>query len=118
MKKFLVLIPVLALVALPLFAAAQINTTQTFVENVTDLGAALNIINKVARWFMTIVVAISVIFFVFAGFLYVTSGGKEDKVKDAKNYLLYGIIGIAVALLAGAITIVVANLIGTSSSGR
>ena len=115
MKKFLVLIPILLFVALPFFAAAQINSTQTFVQNVTDLGSALTIVNKVAKWFMTIVIAISVIFFVFAGFLYVTSGGKEEKVKDAKNYLLYGIIGIAVSLLAGAITIVVVNLINSGA---
>lgn len=110
MKKFLVLIPVAALLIFPLFAGAQITQEQTFIS-ASGINDVFTIVNRIARWFMTIVVAISVIFFVMAGFLYVTSGGKEDSLKSAKNYLLYGIIGIGVALLAGAIQVIVVTLV-------
>ncbi len=116
MKKFLVLVPIVALSLFPLFAGAQF-VERTFVTSVTSLTDALTILKKISTWFMTIVVALSVLFFVYAGFLYVTGGDSEDKRKTAKNFLLYGIIGIAVALLAGAITVVVANLIGTGATG-
>lgn len=112
MKKYLFVVPALAMFALPLFAGAQpFGTVFTFVTGVTGVEGITNILGNVAQWFLTIVVAVSVIFFVYAGFLYVTSGGDEEKIKKAKDYLLYGVIGIAVALLAATITTVVQGLI-------
>jgi hypothetical protein len=103
MKKIIPLVSIFALLLIPTFAGAQVLTEQTFVAGVSNISGALGVINKIATWFLTIVVAIAVIMFVYAGFLYLTSGGDDEKIKSAKNYLLYGIIGIAVALLAGAL---------------
>lgn len=113
MKKLLAFAPIAALLVFPLLAGAQVTQTTSFVQ-ASDIQGVFRIANKVAQWFMTIVIAISIIFFVMAGFLYVTSGGKEENLKSAKNYLLYGIIGVGVALLAGAIQVVVVNLISTT----
>jgi hypothetical protein len=37
---------------------------------------------------------------IYAGFRYVTSGGREDAVKGAKNTILYAIIGLVVVALS------------------
>lgn len=103
MKKIIPIVSIFALLLIPTFAGAQVLTEQTFVAGVSNITGALGVINKIATWFLTIVVAIAVIMFVYAGFLYLTSGGDDEKIKSAKNYLLYGIIGVAVALLAGAL---------------
>jgi hypothetical protein len=113
MKKYLFIVPALAILAFPLFAGAQFGTEFTFVTGVTGVEGVTTILGNIAQWFLTIVIAVSVIFFVYAGFLYVTSGGDDDKIKKAKDYLLYGVIGIAVALLAAAITTVVEGLISS-----
>lgn len=100
---------------IPIFVGAQgpFGGSITFVSNISGIAGATGVLKNIAQWFLTIVIAVSVIFFVYAGFLYITSGGDENKVKTAKNYLLYGIIGIAIALLAAAITTVTQSLITT-----
>lgn len=42
----------------------------------------------------------AIIAIIFSGFKYITSGGDSGKVANAKNTLIYAVIGIAVAVLA------------------
>jgi len=81
---------------------------------VTDSGAegVMALIRKTGGWLYSGVLAISVILMIYGGFLYVTSGGDEDKVKDGKNYIIYGVVGIAVATLATGIVFVVGEFLG------
>ena len=44
-----------------------------------------------------------------AGILYTTSAGDSAKVQKAKNALIYAVVGIAVAILAGVIVNFVVN---------
>ena len=37
---------------------------------------------------------------IFGGFKYMTSGGSDDKTKDAKNTILYALVGLVIVLLA------------------
>jgi len=47
-----------------------------------------------------VVFIIALIMLLWAAILYLTAGGSEDRVSRAKNYLIYAIVGIAVAILA------------------
>jgi hypothetical protein len=53
--------------------------------------------------------AIAVIMIIIGGFRYITSGGKEEGVKSAKNTILYAIIGLVVVGLAQIIVHFVLN---------
>ncbi len=46
---------------------------------------------------------LSVVMLIFGGFRYVISGGKKESVTNAKNTILYAIIGLLVAVFAYAI---------------
>lgn len=50
-----------------------------------------------------IVGLISVIVIVFAGQRYITAAGNPSRIKEAKDMILYGVIGVVVAILAWAI---------------
>ena len=66
----------------------------------TDLeGGIKNIINGVIYILGFIAVAVVI----YGGVQYTLSAGAADKVKNAKNTILYGIIGLIVAVLAFAI---------------
>lgn len=50
---------------------------------------------------LSIVVGVaSVIVIILSGFKYIVSGGEQGKVANAKNSLLYALVGVAVAALA------------------
>ena len=63
---------------------------------------------------------VGVLFFaliIYGGFLYMTSGGNQEKVTKAKNYLIYSAIGLFVILSAYAITTLVVRIIANSQRG-
>lgn len=69
------------------------------VELVGDNG----FIRKLTSWILLAVGTISVIMLIYGGFRYVVSGGDSKKVTDAKNTILYAIIGLIISMLAYAI---------------
>jgi len=52
-------------------------------------------------------VPVATIIFLYAGFLFLTSGGDEEKVKKAKRAVTYAIVGLVIVLIgAGFITLI------------
>lgn len=63
------------------------------------------------------IIAVSIV--LFGGFLWMTSGGEEDKISDAKRLLINGAIGLAIMLSAFAIAqFVLSRLEDAIGSGR
>lgn len=65
-----------------------------------DLMAVVNTIINVA---LGVIGLVAVVMIILGGVQYTTSSGDAAKVKKAKDTILYGIIGLVVALLAFAI---------------
>jgi len=78
----------------------------------TNIGSVWTIVGTAVNWILVAVGIVCVIFIIFGGIRYATSGGDAEKVKKAKNTLLYAIIGLAIALLAAVIVNLVINLTG------
>jgi hypothetical protein len=72
-----------------------------------NIPAVWTFVREVINWILIAVGLICVIFIIWGGIRYATSGGDSEKVKNAKNTLLYAIIGLAIALLAAVIVNVV-----------
>jgi lysylphosphatidylglycerol synthetase-like protein (DUF2156 family) len=64
------------------------------------VSTANKLITDVVNIISALVGAVAVIMIIFAGFRYVTSGGRDDAVKGAKNTILYAIIGLVIVALA------------------
>ena len=73
---------------------------------------------QVTNWLLIGVGVICVMLIIVAGIQYATSGGDAEKVKKAKNRLLYACIGLAVALLAGIVVNIVGSIATTISTTK
>ncbi len=80
-------------------------------ELIGDTGVFTRLTNTV----LMAVGLISVIMLIFGGLRYITSGGDAKKVTDAKNTILYAIIGLIICVLSYAIVNFVLSTIGASS---
>ena len=69
----------------------------------TDLFGDTGVFRQVTNIILYIVGIIAVIMLIVGGVKYVISGGDSKKVTDAKNTVLYAIIGLVVCFLAFAI---------------
>ena len=75
------------------------------------------IFNTIVNVLLFLIGAISVVMLVYGGIQYTLSSGDSGKVNNAKNTILYAIVGLVVALLAYAIVnFVVGNLVGGNTN--
>jgi hypothetical protein len=104
------------IVGLPVVTeAANVPPNPTnFPPEMTDIDI-WGLLAKALNWFANIVLLISAIMIVYAGFTYVTAGGKEDKIKLAMQVLIYALVGFAVALLARFLVNVVTQFIANQT---
>ena len=80
-----------------------------------DLFGDAGVFKQVTNVILYIVGIVAVIMLIIGGIKYVISGGDAKKVTDAKNTVLYAIIGLVVAFLAFAIVNFVVSALPTSS---
>ena len=66
----------------------------------TSLG---DIVSKIINFLLFFVGVVSVIMIIYGGIQYTTSAGDSGKVTNAKNTILYAIVGLIVSILAYAI---------------
>ncbi|MBQ6486431.1 hypothetical protein IJI76_01725 [Candidatus Saccharibacteria bacterium] len=71
------------------------------------------VFGRITNVILLIVGIISVVMLIYGGLRYILSGGDSKKVTDAKNTILYAIIGLIISLLAYAIV----NFVLTSVVG-
>lgn len=99
------------------FALAQAPTPvipglPTPVQSITSLGGASGRpLETLIIWFIGIFWVLAVAMVVWAAFLYLTAGGNEEKITEAKKRLLYAVIAAAIALVSGAINTIVYYLL-------
>ena len=82
-----------------------------------DLIGPNGVFTQITNTVLYVVGIISVIMLIYGGLRYVISGGDSKKVTDAKNTILYAIIGLIISILAFAIVNFVINAVtGDSNS--
>ncbi|TAL50727.1 hypothetical protein EPN81_01970 [Patescibacteria group bacterium] len=106
-SAWLATLPVLLL---PATALAQLSDAKTDLESV---GAAIGtdattndlpeLIGNIIKVLLSVLGIIFVVLVVYAGFLYLTSAGEDDKVKKAKKLLSQSVIGLVIIVAAYAI---------------
>ncbi|MBR3256946.1 hypothetical protein IKG02_01500 [Candidatus Saccharibacteria bacterium] len=92
-------------------AEAKKGVTETGLNGgkVTDIKT---LVPKVVNALLYVIGILAVIMIIFGGITYTTSAGDSAKVTKAKNIILYGIVGLIVAILAYAIVNFVLTQLG------
>ena len=74
------------------------------------------IVPRVINLMLFIVGVLAIFMMIYGGIRYVLSGGDNGKVKDAKNTILYAIVGLIVAILGYAIVNWVVSVVGSGAT--
>ena len=81
---------------------------------VKDIRTTISSIINVALGLLGIV---AVVIILWGGFVWMTAGGNDEKVGEARKIIFSGIIGLAIVLSAYAIAAYVLNKLGTATMG-
>ncbi|KPJ55220.1 hypothetical protein AMJ47_01825 [Parcubacteria bacterium DG_72] len=107
MKKVLTGVTTASLLILPALALAQGATAPT-----VDIFTALATLTD---YLFTILLIVAVIFLIIAAFTFISASGDPDKVGKARNFVLYALIGIAVAVAAKGLVALIQTIMGAGT---
>lgn len=74
-------------------------------------GGLLNILSDVVGWVYTIFFIIAVLFIIFAAFNFLTAQGDLEKIKSARNQIMWAVVAIVVALMAVGANAIIKNFL-------
>ena len=112
MKKMLMAVAAALFVAVVGFSAVPVHASQitdgmnsTGAQNTgpTNITGTGGVIQTVINVMLFIVGLLSVVMIIYAGIRYVMSRGDAGQVKDAKNTIMYAVIGLVISIFAYAI---------------
>ncbi len=104
MKKILLSLATIGLLVVPAVGLAQ---GYGNAPNVTVMTAIESVIN----WMFTFLIIVAIIFIIIAAFYFVTASGDPTKVGTARNFVMYALIGVAVAFLARGLIVLVDTIV-------
>lgn len=82
---------------------------------VTSLSTSGGVIGQfctVLSWVFTAAILASILFVLLAAFKYLTSSGDPEKLKTAQRMIIFAAIGVAVAILARTLPVLVGSFLG------
>lgn len=122
LMPILMLLPAVAFME-PVYACGSPGAAQQVINGIDETSNSStpacgktgvdNAINTAVNILSIIVGAAAIISIISSGFKYITSGGDAGKVGNAKNTLIYALIGIVLVVLAQLIVRVVINQTNT-----
>lgn len=124
MKKIIIVL----LLAVSLLAVAGAVYAQTPLENLQQVGpdagysdqtspfTLFSVVGTLIRTFFMFLGTILLVIILYAGFRWMTAGGNEDQVSEAKKWLRNAIIGLAIIMFALAITYFIGEGLGGATS--
>ena len=88
------------------------------VGSATGLGTqdVRQTIGKIINVALSLLGVVVLVIIIYGGFLWMTAGGNDEKVSEAKKWIFGGIIGLVIILSAYAIaSFVISNLVGATT---
>lgn len=118
-SKYLLSFAIISLLALPMLAMAQadygIQEIQTGINNSMTNSDPRTVVGRIITIALGFLGVIAVVIIILAGFKWMTAGGNEDKVSEAKKLMGAGVIGLVIILMAWAIAGFIFNSLNTAT---
>ena len=81
------------------------------IPNPIQATSLIDLAKAIGKFLFQIAIPIAVIIIIYAGFLYLTSGGNKEKVATAHKALWYAVIGLAVILIGQGFFVLIKSIL-------
>jgi len=103
---------VIILIIFPLVASAAVLE----LKNPLKADTFTKLVNNIANWVFLLASPLAFLIFMWGGFLFMVSGGNEEKVTKAKQLMFWAAIGLMVCLIGTGLTSILKQLLGGTPS--
>lgn len=113
-KKLFVLLAVSTILMAPIIALSaplNVGTAPAVTGNAISICFFANIIGKILDILWILFVAFAIIMFIVAGFLFLKAQGEPAEIATARKALLWGVIGVVVAVMAFTLPYFIKNIV-------
>jgi len=110
------LVAVLGIVLAPTFVLAQDISIEPQAPPAYNAEDVMGILPRIINYVFGFLIAVVVLMIIIAGYVFVTAGGSPEKVAGARNWLMYALIGLAIAVLARGLVALVQLIVGQPST--
>ncbi len=116
-KKLIIAATLAVLASSPLLALAQADTNYSMNSPgvISNLGVG-DLITIIFSVLWPVAIAFFIIMFILASFTFFTAHGDEAKLAAARNEIIWGVVGVVVALLAFSIPTIVKTTLNNAPS--
>lgn len=76
-----------------------------------EVGLLVEYVQYVTDWLFTGLLLLAVLMMIIAAYHYLFSGGSEEGTQKGKNYIVYTVVALAIAMLSKGITFIVFELL-------
>ena len=111
-KSYLLIISVF-IIGFPLFNI-RANGTTGEITNPLKATSFTKLISDIAAWVFMLAIPLATLMFLIGGFMFMVSGGNEEKVTRAKKTMLWAAVGLAICLIGAGFTSIIKELLGVS----
>jgi len=106
-----------SLIAIFLIGFLGANVFAFVIENpLGEISDIYTLIEKITNFLIGLAIVITPIIIVYAGFLYITAAGNEEKVKTAQKVLIWALIGFALVLIAKGVPALIKQFLAGNSN--
>ncbi len=99
------------IIALGLLLLPVVASTQGPEPLITHPDQVIGLLSSVLGYVWTILGILVVLMFLYAGFMFITAAGDDDRIKNAKKMVLWSLVGIVVMLMAGGVMLLLENFL-------
>ena len=82
------------------------------IENPLKAESFIDLVDIITNFIFWVGIAIGPLMIIIGGFYFLTAAGNEEKIRTAKNIILYTVIGLAIILLAKGLISVIKSALG------
>src|SRR3989344_3678358 len=83
-----------------------------------NFAGVIGVIVTIAQWMFGLLMALSIVFILYAAFMYIIAQGNQERIDTAKKILIYAVVGLVVAVMAGGGGVVVQNFLASSAGNQ
>lgn len=112
MKKLLTVLILAGLLVVPVTLVRAQLPDQPIDPTFGDWAGFIAAVTSVTNMIFAFVIIVAVLLLIYAGFMFITAAGDQDKTATAQKALTYAAVGVGVALLARVIPVIVSLLVG------
>lgn len=76
-----------------------------------SVGELFNLFISILGWVFSFAVVLAILLIIWGGVTYMTAGGDDTKIGNAKKRIIWGLVGVAIIIGAWAIIYIVASIL-------